>query len=317
MSEEALPPELLAAIKQFVHWSTQQLEAEQAATRITTPLYHYTNATGLRGIIESQKFWFTSYRHLNDPSELTHGMDIAHRLLVAIAEQYRDGLVKIFCEMVDDLFKHGNFADVFGFYIASLSRAGNDLGQWRAYADNGRGFALGLAPHLFEMVEDSSPAPTEHIILPVVYGKEADARYCTAIEAAAAVVQGCRPHLKDQRIGIPFMRELANQLIAGQLIGISLGVKHEAYRHEQEVWLVILGTQNAQRNDVKTRVRGAEIVPYMESPLPLRDKDGITDIVIGPAAPSSTKDAVHSLLRSFGVDPNGRIRESGIPYRAL
>jgi hypothetical protein len=94
MSEGALPPELLAAIRQFVHWSAQQLEAEQAATRITTPLYHYTNATGLRGIIESQKFWFTSYRHLNDPSELTHGMDIAHRLLVGIAEQYGDGLVK-------------------------------------------------------------------------------------------------------------------------------------------------------------------------------------------------------------------------------
>jgi hypothetical protein len=219
--------------------------------------------------------------------------------------------------MVDDLFKHGNFVGVFGFYIASLSRVGNDLGHWRAYADNARGFALGLDPHLFEIVENSTPAPIEHIILPVVYGNKADARYRTAIEAAAALVQDCRPLLKDQRIGIPFMRELADQLIAGQLIGISLGVKHEAYRHEQEVRLVILGTQHAQRNDVKTRVRGAEIVPYMESPLLLRDKEGITDISIGPAAPSSTEAAVRSLLRSFGVDPSGRIRESGIPYRAL
>jgi len=113
------------------------------------------------------------------------------------------------------------------------------------------------------------------------------------------------------------MREMANRLIASQLIGISLGVKHEAYSLEREVRLIILGTHHAQKDDVKTRIRGSEIVPYMESDLPLRKKDGIVDIVIGPAADPSTNGAVQRLLQSFGVDPEGRIRQSGIPYRAL
>jgi hypothetical protein len=317
MNEDELPPSLHAAVEEFVRWSTQQLGAEQEEMKITQTLYHYTSAAGLRGIIESQKLWFTSYRHLNDPSELTHGMNVAHRLLKEIGEGAGDGLVKMFCDLVDNLFQHGNFADVFGFYIASLSRADNDLGQWRTYADNGQGFALGLDPNLFEAIETPNPKPTEHIVMPVVYGNDADQRYRAAIEVAAGIVQANRPHLSDKEVGIPFMREMANQLIAGQLIGISLGVKHEAYSNEREVRLVVLGTQHAQKSDVRTRIRGSEIVPYMESDLPLRDNDGIVEIVIGPAADPSGKDAVRHLLRSFGIEPDDRIRESGIPYRAL
>ena len=51
--------------------------------------------------------------------------------------------------------------------------------------------------------------------------------------------------------------------------------------------------------------------------MPLRDKDGITKIVIGPAAVSSAEDAVKSLLQSLGVESRDRIKKSGIPYRAL
>ena len=189
-----------------MQWSMQKLLAEQEAAKITQPLYHYTNAAGLRGIIESQKLWFTSYQHLNDPSELTHGMNVVHQLLSEIGGGAGDGLVKMFCDMVDNLFQHGNFAHVFGFYIASLSRADNDLGQWRAYADNGRGFALGLAPHLFEAIETPNPKPTEHIVIPVVYGHDADQHYRAAIETAASIVQTNRPHLSDKKTSIPFMR---------------------------------------------------------------------------------------------------------------
>lgn len=110
---------------------------------------------------------------------------------------------------------------------------------------------------------------------------------------------------------------MANQLIAGQLIGISLSVKHEAYQHEQEVRLVILGTGNAQKPHLRTRVRGTDIVPYMESDMPLRDKDGIFEIVVGPAAAPTSRDAVRTLLESFAIDPRDRIRGSEIPYRAL
>jgi hypothetical protein len=101
---QSLPPMLSAAVEKFGQWSKQQLLTEQEATRITQPLYHYTNGAGLRGIVESQKIWFTSYLHLNDPSELVYGMGVVHRLLKEIGDRADDGLVKKFCERVDDLF---------------------------------------------------------------------------------------------------------------------------------------------------------------------------------------------------------------------
>jgi len=116
MCDKPLPSVLTAAVENFVQWSKQKLTTEEEATKITQPLYHYTNAGGLRGIIESQRIWFTSYLHLNDPSELLYGMGVAHRLLKEIREEANDGLVQRFCDMVDDRFQHGNFSDTFGFY---------------------------------------------------------------------------------------------------------------------------------------------------------------------------------------------------------
>jgi hypothetical protein len=101
MDDDPLPPNLAAGVDEFKNWSQNQLLTEEKATKITEPLYHYTDAGGLRGIVESQKIWFTSYLHLSDPSELIYGMDIVHRLLNEIGEGAHDGLVRRFCEIVD------------------------------------------------------------------------------------------------------------------------------------------------------------------------------------------------------------------------
>jgi Protein of unknown function (DUF2971) len=311
MDDNQLPPVFSTAVEDFITWSRQQLRTHEEATKITEPLYHYTDAAGLCGIVKSQIIWFTSYLHLNDPSELIHGMDIVHRLLKAIGEG-SPGLVKEFCDIVDVVFQHQNFSNTFGFYIASFSRNRNDLGQWRAYADNGRGFAIGLAPHLFETVETDNPKPTEYVVMPVMYEmEEAEQRYRTAIEQAVGFVRNNRP---QDNVKMAFLRRMADELIAGQLIATSLTVKHKAYKNEEEVRLVMLGEREKQKNDLRTRIRGSEIVPFMEGCMPLRDRDGITEIVIGPAAVSSAEDAVYSLLQSLDVEPSGRIGKSKIPY---
>jgi hypothetical protein len=40
-------------------------------------LYHYTDQSGLHGIIESGSLRLTDLFYLNDPSELRHGVDYA------------------------------------------------------------------------------------------------------------------------------------------------------------------------------------------------------------------------------------------------
>lgn len=73
-----LPLALQAAIANFRRWVDEDYLAPEQASGIERPLYHYTDARGLKGIIESGQIWFTDYRHMNDPSELVHGMEFAH-----------------------------------------------------------------------------------------------------------------------------------------------------------------------------------------------------------------------------------------------
>src|SRR5215471_1602710 len=72
-----LPVPLRVAIEKYREWGLNYLNREEIENKITTPLYHYTDARGLRGIFESEQIWFTDYRHLNDPSELLHGIEAA------------------------------------------------------------------------------------------------------------------------------------------------------------------------------------------------------------------------------------------------
>jgi hypothetical protein len=101
-------------------------------------VYHYTNDAGLRGILETGRLWLSDIFSLNDPSELRHGISSAVNILESKA---KDGpqAAKVFAK---------NFATLdvgversAHFFVLSFSSDGDDLGQWRAYADNGRGYA--------------------------------------------------------------------------------------------------------------------------------------------------------------------------------
>jgi hypothetical protein len=51
--------------------------AESRALILAQPpelLFHYTNASGMLGILDSSRLWATNYRFLNDASEIAYGM---------------------------------------------------------------------------------------------------------------------------------------------------------------------------------------------------------------------------------------------------
>jgi hypothetical protein len=315
-----LPPVLQEAIEKFTAWAEQHLKIEQDATTITEPLYHYTNGRGLKGILESGCVWFTDYRHLNDPSELTHGIEMAHSVAQRLATG-ADGRVRLFLEDFADLFRHDNFTNTLEFFIASFSRARDDLDQWRAYADNGRGFAVGFAPRMFRIVEPL-PDRLPEFVGPVRYEiDEVCARHGAALEEAVAIFLGAvnanADLVRDKTVGIPFMDQFVREVIAQPLIWNCLTSKHPAYKHEQEIRLIILGTPARLAPHVVTRLRGSEIVPYIAHPMPLREPHNIVEIVAGPAAPIDAERTVRTLLNSLGVDPNVEVGRSDIPYRTL
>ncbi len=315
------PPALQQAVDQLNAYTDAELQARERANQIASPLYHYTNAVGTKGIVESQKVWFTHYRHLNDPSELHFGMDVARSLLNEIAGTSPCPRW-LFCKCVEDIFRPENFHSNIEFYIASFSRDRDDLGQWRAYGADGRGYALGLAQHLFQVEDKPNLKPHEKVFVsPVVYGEREAAKLLRpAIEKAVALVErvarDAADIMADKSIGKLFLREMTNYLIAGALIPASLITKHQAYEHEKEVRLMIVGLELNLRPYVETRTRGAEIVPFISSDMRIRD-NGIIEIVTGPAASDAAIAGLKTFLRLHSLDADALVHPSAVPYRPV
>jgi Protein of unknown function (DUF2971) len=151
------------------------------------PLYHYTDARGLKGIIESGTIWFTDYRHMNDPSELVHGMEFAH-LVANDPDLNADQRVEAFLKTFSGMFKHAKFQATLDFFIASFSRSRDELGQWRAYADNGRGFAIGFSPRIFSITNKRPDGKPPEFVGPVSYkGKKVLERFRAPIQKAVDI----------------------------------------------------------------------------------------------------------------------------------
>jgi hypothetical protein len=319
----SLPPVLRAAIQKFDQWTQQYMESEDKKNTIDTELYHYTDARGLKGIIESETIWFTDYRHLNDPSELTHGMEMA-RDVMNNSRGREDAHGREFLDCLADMLSTKNFSGRFEFFIASFSRDRDELSQWRAYADNGRGYAIGFARRVFR-IEENRPdlKPNEKTFVgPVLYDiGEVMERHALAIDEAVAIfleaVNANADVVKDETIRDDFIQQLCRDIISAPLIGNCLTSKHPAYKREKEVRLLMLNQRNNLMPYIKTRLRGSEIVPYIPHPQPIREPGIIAEIVVGPAAGPDAERTVRTMLDSFSIDPKIPIGRSDIPYRAL
>lgn len=67
----------------------------KSLAEVHSELFHYTNAKGLIGIIESQSIWATHYAYLNDSEEIRHFLK--HRLPALLrtnVNQYLDKLLE-------------------------------------------------------------------------------------------------------------------------------------------------------------------------------------------------------------------------------
>lgn len=100
-----------------------------------------------------------------------------------------DSQVRLLMETFKGMFRQANFKATLEFYIASFSRARDDLGQWRAYADNGRGFAIGFSPRVFAMINELPTDKLPEFVAPVLYGiDEVHARHASALEKAGSIL---------------------------------------------------------------------------------------------------------------------------------
>lgn len=106
---------------------------------LPTELFHYTDQSGLLGIISSQSFWTTKITCLNDSSEYILAFKIAKNLL-EIFEKNSDYDRKKVHYLLEELNNSRN-----NIYVGSFSENGDLLSQWRAYGSSNSGYAIGFS----------------------------------------------------------------------------------------------------------------------------------------------------------------------------
>jgi len=204
------------------------------------------------------------------------------------------------------------------FFVACFSRDSDELGQWRAYADNGRGFALEFdGPQLEQAFLGAAPPSSTHSTFPVLYDPVRLQGLCRQLAQRVipltAMPEGRR--LRPAAIN-EFMKQLSIHA-SFHVVHLALYFKHKAYAQEQEYRFLQLHAAGAEVPDLRTRARGNVFVRYTPFHWTSQYASALTGIVIGPAADGRrARTFARECLRHAGMDFSRiRIRSSRIPYR--
>lgn len=285
---------------------------------------------------------------MNDDSEVLH---ILEPLQYILEEEYNKAEVPFmykqkegkaaFEEIVSDI-KKDITESKFLSYIACFSMAGNDLGQWRAYGDNGKGVAIEFdGKTLYKIARQVKATGGSLWFTNVTYSDEAkiDFLKCSivpiifsALQNAGAngnVMSGYCPY--DRMVRIMCCSDIAAVLLA------AVQYKHNAYAAEQE-WRLCLHTfTNATwiekdhinfmtdkhygdltLGKIDIRLSGDKLISYFDLNFEkfLDYKDMIKSVTLGPKSSINRDDAdLLMLLKTNGFNiQKWAIKRSDIPY---
>jgi Protein of unknown function (DUF2971) len=282
-----------------------------------TMIYHYTDGAGLRGILESGKFRFTDIFNLNDPAELRHGLHFAFEFLQVEADKGPPGM-RQFTRNVSAMLRT-EIEQIAHFFICCFSISADDLGQWRAYADNGRGFALGFDGTMLERAyckADAHPIPGR-MTFPITYNDD------QLREIHSKIIELVRPVVlnilgrdaTDDAINMYIGKIMTN--LSVPIIRSALFFKHKAYKNENEYRFLEMH-QAGLVPDLKFRGRPYSLVRYREIDWRTEAASALKSIIIGPAADKKIAfQFVSDCLRAFHTTKAiVNITQSDIPYRA-
>src|SRR3954447_9426450 len=157
---------------------SQEAARYHTTDRIPETLYHYTNANGFHGIVNSGGLWATDARYLNDEGEIEYGRGIFTEVLQEISKETSCASVRFFAGHAQ---RFAMDRDIVSVYLICFCGDGNILSQWRAYGGTQASYALGFnAKKLAEYEFKSFPARWQ--LLPVIYDRDRQ------IEIAKSVV---------------------------------------------------------------------------------------------------------------------------------
>jgi hypothetical protein len=270
-------------------------------------LFHYCPPIALSAIIESGSLWLTHHTGMNDLRDTRWAETFIAKAMKERETPERTSLLN----NVDLVFK-ANKAEI---YVGSFSSKGDLLSQWRAYAEDGLGFAIGFRSSAFEAkwgVPMSSFVP-EHTLafIKVAYDD-------TLLEAAIKQVLDTQLDRASSDGDVIMDCSMAFR-------SLSLLFKNPAFREEDKWRLIYAPLMNQEKRtgslkvigkitDLRFRWSRYGLVPYFPCPfVALRRRDAIKELVLGPKNPSDPETIRRLLLLQGYHDVS--VRRSAASYR--
>ena len=281
------------------------------------PLFHYTDAGGLLGMIGGKKLWLTNIHYQNDSKEYSYAFDMLRKVI----NKYESHLSHINLDSISKIM-----GPVFTF---SLSEVRDSLSQWRGYCPDG-GYAISFTnAQLNELLKEDNlflgrciyeEEEQERIIMRDVIGFTPEELF-----------QAIKNHRPGVRRPASMDFSILSTLISNRIFRIAPFLKHKSFRDEKE-WRLVKSIISANATPfqllsdvmvlahpkaVKIRSRKNLLIPYTEVKL---NKDdalvGLQEIVVGPTPHSYfALEACKVLLRTEGYQPSViSVSNSEIPY---
>ncbi|MDT0358941.1 DUF2971 domain-containing protein [Herbaspirillum huttiense F1] len=278
--------------------------------RIYTPkdgelLYHYCSPETMLALCSFKKLRFSDLFSMNDFMEVHWGYHIwemaAGEVFPVVGKKFLDDI---------DAIIHESGIRVLPL-AACLSKSGDVLSQWRAYGDDGRGFAVGFSPSILNNLPVTA--------FKVEYDKRTQIEEVKSFILALHTVES---QTEAQR-GPDFFDACAT--LACDLAAF----KNPAFQEEQEVRLLHLlqfkssnsslklidpAASDGSSQEVKFRMKGCTPVAYLDMEFSgTSEGHSIVELIMGPKN-DSLLSGISVFLETLG-HPNVKVRKSAASYR--
>lgn len=286
-------------------------------------LYHYCSTDTFISIVQHRCFWASGLSLSNDSAE---GRLLGETVLrLARRDQMETQNISSLRESLDLIER---YFDGLGF---CLSAKRDLLSQWRGYADDGRGVAIGFAKLYLQSLSTQSRQKAGRFgfaLHRVEYETDAHERHVepTYIKLRELIQAGA--FQRHTVLGLMSARRTeeeiaaedarireANRSLFMQLLNYLPSLyqlKSKAFEEEHE-WRLVSTFVPSSDKDCEFRSRGDRVIPYRVFECTGVEGSPIVEVVLGPRH-STPIAIVENQLRRYGFD-EVRVRRSSATYR--
>lgn len=256
-------------------------------------LYHYTDATAVKSMLENGKIWLSDIRYLNDHNEYKDGEQTIKTIFESKCEALTEAESLKILTHLESTFESSKSSYSF---ICSLSKGEDLLSQWRGYYPKTGGYALEFELDIFQ----DFTAPLHDCI----YDSELKSESASKLFELAKKVLLKRGN--KSKLFTTIWSNVAK-------------FKNPGFKEELESRVIIFKKQNDAA--IRFRTRDSMIIPYIEINLPF---NRLKSIWVGPCQqPDLAKDSLVRLIDNlarqkdhpFSNQEKPSVKCSSITYR--